>query len=269
MALGYRMVSFDFDNLSVTTKQFGHKVDIHDKEENVFDNGLYLGSDESFLDYYRDDPDPDERRQDIKLTYEYNPEDLLQGDGSPDQELIVSKAKLVNAEFFDEQMQVNWEHLLSPTSTEKRRSIHEASEVNLNSQVGCVVRAQDSKMDFLLDCDYCYQYRGMVTTRKGLERVVESLEEGIQLTNGNEMLLSKALSHAVTMAITSGLEKKVVIYPVKQGELFESTNADEYFYKGRPKNTGKVLFEVSPDGVINVADKKLKKDYESEPSLRS
>ncbi len=267
MPLGYRMASFDFDQLEVVTKQFGHKVEFNNKEEISFPQGLYLGSDEGFLDYYRDDPEPDERMQDIKLVYEYEYTDLQQGDGSPDQELIVSKAKLKEAVFFDEEMQTQWGFLLDEDKTLDRRNKMQGEEVNLRGELGYVLRAQDTKMDYLLDCDYCYRHSGLGLYESGCRRVAENLEEGIQPRTIHEKLLEKALSHAVTMAVTSGLPKKVMLYTVKQGELYEASNAGEYFYKGRPKEMGKVLFNVSPEGEVSVPERRPTLQKELENSL--
>lgn len=264
MSLGYRMASFDFDTLNVVTKQFGHHVDVGNKSNQSFEKGLYLGSDEGFLEYYRDDPDPEERRQDIKLVYSYDKSDLLQGDGSPDQELIVAKASLVKAEFYDEDMQAQWGFLLDPQKTLDRRELMEGSQVNLGNELGYVLRAQDAKMDYLLDCDFCYRHSGLGLYEDGCKRVAYNLEEGEQPRNIHEKLLEMSLCHAVTMAVTSGLPKRVMMYTVKNGELFEADNAGEYFYKGQPKKAGKVLFEVSPDGEISVPSKApaLAKDKE-------
>jgi hypothetical protein len=256
MALGYRMASFDFDQLRVITKQFGHHVDINNKSKIDFEQGLFLGSDEGFLEYYMDYPEADERRQDVKLTYEYDKSDLIQGDGSPDQELVVSKAKLVSAEFSDEDMQVGWGHLLDPSATRERRDRMQRNEVDLKGSLGYVIRAQDSKMDYLLDCDYCYRHSGYGVYESGCKRVINNLEEGESPRNIHEKILEMALSHAVTMAITSGQTKKVMLYTVHQGQLHEADNAGEYFYKGEPKKAGRVLFEVTPEGQMSVPTKK-------------
>jgi hypothetical protein len=267
MALGYRMASFDFNQLGVITKQFAHHVDIKNNNEIEFEQGLFLGSDESFLEYYSDYPDADERRQDVKLTYEYDKSDLTQGDGSPDQELVVSKARLVKAEFADEDMQVEWGHLLDPSATLERRERMQRNEVDLGGSLGYVIRAQDSKMDYLLDCDFCYRHSGFGVYESGCKKVRNNLEEGETPSNVHERLLEMALCHAVTMAITSGQPKKVMLYTVRQGQLHEADNAGEFFYKGEPKKAGRILFEVDPDGHVSVPSKKKALEVTPELSL--
>ncbi len=265
MALGYRMVSFDFDTLQIVTKQFGHQVEVNANTQH-FPQGLYLGSDTGFLDYYRDSPQPDERRQDVKLTYEYDPNDLIQGDGSPDQELIVKSAKLVGVEFDDVDMQASWGFLLDAKKADHRREVMQGSEVQLGGQLGYVVRAQDAKMDYLLDADFCYRHSGLGTNSATCQRVLDDLEEGNEPRNVHEKLLKMALVHGITMAITSGLPKQVMFYPVKQGQLFEADNAGEYFYRGSPTNKGKVLFEIDENGMASLPSPKkdlgLKKESE-------
>tara|TARA_B100001245_G_C22894087_1_gene431194 strand:- start:2274 stop:3083 length:810 start_codon:yes stop_codon:yes gene_type:complete len=267
MPVGYRMASFDFDKLQVVTKQFGHSVNVNDKNEIHFDKGLYLGSDKGFLEYYRDDPDPDERRQDIVLEYEYDSTHLLQGDGSPDQELVVSHAKLKNAAFFDEDMQVEWGHLLDSSQAAERRARMEGGQVNLGSELGYVIRAQDAKMDYLMDCDYCYRHSGLGLYESGCKEVAHNLEEGEEQKHVHARMLEMALTHAITMAITSGLPKKVMLYTVRNGELFEANNAGEYFYKGDPKKSGRALFEVSPEGEVSVPERRRAIRKELEQSL--
>lgn len=267
MPLGYRMASFNFDELKVVTKQFGHHVDVSNQSPQEFEKGLYLGSDEAFLEYYRDDPEPDERRQDIKLVYEYDLDDLTQGDGSSDQELIASKARLVSAEFFDEDMQAQWGFLLDNEQTQERRQRMEGEQVNLRGELGYVLRAQDSKMDYLLDCDFCYRHSGYGLYEAGCKRVLNNLEEGEQPRNVHERLLEMSLTHAITMAITSGLPKKVMLYTVKDGELFEASNAGEYFYKGQSKKSGKVLFEVSPEGEVSIPSPKRRLESDLQHTL--
>lgn len=237
----------NFETLQVETKQFKHNVDI--KAGSVVDFGeLYLGSDKGFLDYYLSDPDPDELLQDIILAYEFNEADLVQGDISPDQELIVSKATLKSVEFASEDMQLEWGHLLDNSATEKRKSLNGGSVVNLPEGSALVVRALDGKMSHIVDGDYCYIYRGNMTSKSFMDGLLERFEEGDEPRYSGEKDLVMAVCHAVTMAVTSGEKKKVALFPVNTGELTESTNAGEFFYQGKPKK-GREIFTVDENGI--------------------
>jgi len=254
MALGYRMVSFDFDELKIKTKQFGHEVDVENRDVVDFPQGLYLGSDQDFLDYYRDHPEPDEKRQDVRLVYEYDKSDLTMGDGSPDQELVVSKAKLVEAVFDDPEMQGKWGFLLNEDPNKSYKGRELGAEVDLGGQLGYVIRAQDTKMSHILHGDYCYLHSGFGTYRAGCEKILENIEDGYEMRNVHEKILKKGIEHAVTMAVTSGIEQQVILYPVKQGQVCEASNPGECLYNGAPNKKGRVLFTVSPDGVPSVPE---------------
>ncbi len=254
MPIGYRVASMNFETLKVETKQFKHSVDTKIGSEVDF-GGLYLGSDKGFLKYYLSDPEPDELLQDIILAYEFSEEDLIQGDMSPDQELIVSKAKLASIEFGSSDMQEKWSHLIDNSSTAKRKEIHEGKVVKLPEGSTLVVRALDSKMSHIMDGDYCYVYRGIMTGESHLKRVLERFEDGDQPTTGGETDLINAISHAVTMAITLGENKKVMLFPVKTGELTETTNGGEYFYKERNKK-GRVIYSIDENGITEPVSRK-------------
>lgn len=255
MSTGYRMVDFNFDKLELQTKQFQHKVNIDDHMAVIreFDKGLFLGSSESFLEYYESGADYDEPLQDVKLVYEFDDADIMHGDMSPDSELVVSKAKLVSAEFHNEALQEKWGHLLNKQLVVERQKAFQTTEVNLFGDSGHVVRAQDARVGFIVEGDYCYQHSGLGAYRSNAARILDMYEEGDDPRNAHDKIFLKTLEHAITMAVTSCEKQHVILYPVNQGELFKASNAGESLYRGEPKR-GRVIFDVSPEGIPSLPE---------------
>ncbi len=255
MSIGYRMVDFDFDKLQLQTKQFKHKLDANSQMGVIteFDKGLFLGSSESFLEYYESGADPDERFQDVKLAYEFDDADIMHGNTTPDTELVVSKAKLVGAEFYDEELQEKWGHLLNKQLVVNRQNAFQVEELKLFEGAGHVVRAQSAMMDFIVEGDYCYQHNGLGAYRSNALRVIDMYDQGDEPRSAHDKIFLKALEHAVTMAVTSCEKQQVVLYPVTQGEVFKASNAGELLYSGKPKQ-GRVVFDVSPEGVPSLPE---------------
>ena len=260
MPQGYRVVSFDLSSLEAKTLQFRNPVDLTIGSSHTSPEGLYLGSDEGFLDHYLGMTDD----KDLILTFSYDNADLLTGVSS-NSELKVRQATLVDLRFHDEDLQKKFGHLLNPDEIARRRQASPGvcvKDVEQGREF-TLVRAMSSEVNHLFPMDYVFKTLGGVMPGSA-KRVLRAYEEGFAHTSNVEMKLRAALDHAVTTAIYEGAPQRVTFARVKAEQIFRASNEGEYFFDAPKALPVQTVFEVDAEGRVSIPTPAPKRAAEGE-----
>ncbi len=249
MPQGYRVVSYDLESLKAETLMDRKPVDLTIGSVHEFQGGLYLGTSLEFTEFYLGNSDG----QDVILTFDFDEHEILEGDLSPNSEILVKKGVLTAARFEDEGIQERFGHLLDPSINDKRREIARGQPLSDTMGVKkiAVIRAMDARVGHLQPMDYVYcMDNGAYKTLS--KRVLKAYEDGDQVRSPVERSMMKALEHAVTTAIYEGEPQQVSFAVLSNKDVYEAPNGGEFFFDGKQPQAVKPLFKVDENGAVEL-----------------
>lgn len=260
MPQGYRVVSFDLSSLEAKTLQFRNPVDLTIGSSHTSPGGFFLGSDEGFLEHYLGGTDD----KDLILTFNYDEADLLT-EVSPNSELKVKKATLVDLRFHDEALQQKFGHVLNSDEIARRRQASPGvcvKDVEQGREF-TVIRAMSIEVNHLFPMDYVFKTLQGVMPGSA-KRVLKAYEQGFAHTSHVEMRLRAALDHAVTTALYEGAPQRVTFARVKAEQIFKASNEGEYFFDAPKALLVQTAFEVDAEGRVSIPAPEPKREAERE-----
>lgn len=256
MAIGYRVVSYNLEEMSASTLEFRNPVDLNKGSIHTSEGGLYLGSSEGFCEYYLGNTDD----HDVILTLEYDENDLLLGESGGDNEIRVKEATLVGARFYEEDIQRRFGQLLNPQFIEQRRTIMRGSAVGPKHGKTSLLRAMGADIQHIFPMDYAY-----TTLPVGVlaaERAMKLYEDEVEPRTQTDRALLNAINHAVTTAIYEGEPQHVTTVIVSSDKVFEAQNPGEYFYDAERAVMARSLIIVDSDGQLRLSHPEKSKHNE-------
>ena len=193
------------------------------------------------------------------LTYTFNDSDIIRGNpDDQDSELLVTSAQLVEARFWEPEVQEEFGGLLPTTEIDKRRNSQRGDPVEAGGQKVCIVRAMDANQKNFHPMDYVFC--GTFPIRESdIKRAVDYFEEEIQPITSKEKLLHNVICHMQTCAIYQGEPQKVMLQSVPKEDVYNATNPGEFFYDGEVR-PGKDILICDENGSVNVAERKIDKE---------
>ncbi|MBD8088455.1 hypothetical protein IFT48_00425 [Pseudomonas fluorescens] len=250
MPIGYRVVSFEIASQTAKTLMERKPVDLSIGSVHAYPGGVFLGTSRDFCQYYLGGTDD----SDLILAFEFEEAHIARGDLTPNCEVLVKQAKLLSVEFEDEELARTYNHLFNPEAVQSRRAssrgdcLFDAEGPRRTS----LIRAMDARSNHLNPMDFVYVTDGMAA-HAAAKRVLRAYEEGERSRAGMDMVIRKALDHAVTTAVYEQEPQKVAFTNISNKMIYKAPNEGEWFFDSNKPQSVVTLLEVTADGQVSLA----------------
>lgn len=264
MPQAYRLLSFNFDNLTVESPQSKNPVDV--TPGRVFQplDGILLNQSPDTLDA---GVQPEKTM--VRITFAYEQEDLVSKGSDTEPSFLLKRATLKSVEFQDQELQDRFGHLFSADIIQQRRAaMRRESLQDLKGRTTFgVVRAMDARSLHTHAMDYVY-LTDPASLKAAAAAVVRAYEEGDESRTTLQRVLRKTLDHAVTTAVYEQQPQHVAVAVAPSSSLFRAPNEGEFFYDSPTPLRMQPMILVNEHGEVSlpVAKKALSQEHEAVPA---